>query len=221
MLSKKVLKLATAAHFSALGFYTVTDLDMPIGYDMNMDLVGMKPILKELKNRAKLGPAPSGVLHLLSTEEWKLTEDIIKEVGGEPAFSKGVLMECEGKGWVEKYIAEEDVVYWRLKDYNIPAREIFVAMAGDKYPLASLKTLKETRKTCNRSYIIMSYEVDNEFIEECFNNGIGILLFYPRNGYFKEILPSEFEEIDDHMAKLVLCERVLFENYVLRLEDTI
>ncbi|UMZ74237.1 hypothetical protein [Natranaerofaba carboxydovora] len=213
--------MSTAAFFSASGFYTVTNMEMPAGFDVEIDVVGMKPILKEIKARSKKGPAPAGVLHLLSTDKWVLTEDIIEAVGGEPAFSKGVLMECEGKGWVEKHIEAEDVVYWRLKDYNIPAREVFLALSGDKEPITSLKTLKKTRQTCNRSYLILSYEVDNDFVQECFYAGIGILLFYPRNGYFREILPSEYQDIHDKRSQLVLCERVLFENYVLRMEDIV
>ena len=185
------------------------------------DVAGVRPILKELKKRETLGPAPAGILSHLYREEWVLTEVIIEATKSEPDFIRGVLMESEGKGWVEKQILGEDTVQWRLKDYRYPARDAFVAYCGSPSPLEALERLVRASECCNLLYLVLDYQVDTEFMDMCVQNGVGLLIHIPRNGYFREVIPAEHREITDRKAFMSLGEKILFENYVLRQDEGI
>lgn len=217
---EKELRAATAAYFSALGYYIITNFELPEGYHQIADVVGIRPILKEVKKRTRLGPPPAGVLYLLSHEEWTPTE-VIEEATGNAEFAHAVLMECEEKGWAEKKIVAEDVVHWRLKDYRYPARESFIVACGSDSPMQALENLKKAADCCHRSYLVLDYEVDTEFMDLCLQSGIGFMVYVPRNGYFRQILPPEDREIKDKRGFMSICERVIFENYVLHLDDGI
>lgn len=217
--TERLIQAATAARFCTAGYYVVTDLELPAGYGRFADVAGIRAVLKELKKRSRLGPAPAGVLHLLDHEAWTPTEAIIAGTGNDADFARGVLIECEEKGWVEKRILGEDLVQWRLKDYHYPARDAFIALCTSSSPMQAFKELKEMRDCCNLGYLIMAYEVDNEFMDLCFQSGIGLMVHVPRNGYFREILPAENREILDRRGFMSLCERILFENYVLRRDE--
>jgi hypothetical protein len=216
---ERLLQAATAAHFSALGYYVVTDMELPKGYHKTADVAGIRPILKEVKKRTWLGPAPAGVLYLLSDQEWTPTETVIGATGNDPDFARGVLMECEQKGWAEKKIVAEDMIYWRLKDYRYPARESFIAACRSTSPMQALDDLEKTANCCHRSYLVLDYEVDTEFIDLCFQSGIGLMVYVPRNGNFRQVLPPEDRKIRDKRGFMAICERALFENYVLRLDE--
>jgi hypothetical protein len=152
-------------------------------------------------------------------EEWTATEVVIEGTGNDPDFARGVLMEADGKGWVEKRIVTNDLVEWRLKDYCYPAREAFIVLCGSSSPLTTFKDLREVHDCCNLSYLALDYEVDGEFMDLCFRDGIGLLTYVPRNGYFRETLSAEHREIKDQKGFMSLCERILFENYVLRRDE--
>jgi hypothetical protein len=216
---EKVIQAATAARYCALGYYVATDLELAEGYRHTADVAGIRPILQELKKRSRLGPAPAGVLCLLGHEEWTPTETIIEGTGKDANFARGVLLECEEKGWVEKRILGEDVVHWRLRDYRFPAREAFVVRCGSSSPTRALEDLRDSADCCNLSYLVLDYEVDKEFMDCCFHDGIGLMVYVPRNGYFREILGAESREIKDRRGFMSLCERILFENYVLRRDE--
>lgn len=218
---EKVAQAAAAARFSALGYYVVTNMELPQGYGQVADIVGIKPILKQLKNRNVMGPAPAGVLCWLDYEHWALTETVIEASRSDKNFIRGVLMESEGKGWVEKRVVADDVVEWRLKDYRYPAREAFIARCGSASPLEAFQCLKDAGKCCNILYLILDYGVNPEFMDMCLRNGVGLLEYIPRNGYFRELLASEYREIEDRKGFMSLCEKVLFENHVLRKEEVI
>lgn len=213
---EKVAQGAAAARFSALGYYVVTNMELPQGYGQVADIVGIKPILKELKNRDLLGPAPAGVLCWLDYEHWTLTESVLEASRGAPDFIRCVLMESEGKGWVEKRVLAEDVVEWRLKDYRYPARDAFIARCGSTSPLEAFQSLNEVGKCCNILYLILDYGVDSDFNGMCFRSGVGLLEYVPRNGYFHEVLAPEYREVEDRNGFMSLCEKVLFENLILR-----
>lgn len=219
--SEKVIQAAAAAHFCSLGYYVATNLELPEGYELFADVAGIRPILRELKRRSKLGPAPAGVLHLLEHETWVPTEVVIEGTGGDPDFARGILMEAEGKGWVEKKVLAEDTVEWRLKDYSFPGRDAFIALCGSSSPLRALEDIREVSGCCNTSYLVLDYEVDESFLDLCFRDGIGVMVHVPRNGYFRGILPAENREINDRKGFMSLCERILFENYVLRRDEWI
>jgi hypothetical protein len=53
----------------------------------------------------------------------------------------------------------------------------------------------------------------------CFQGGIGLLVYVHRNGFFREVLPAEYREVSDTKGFMSLCERILFENYVLRRDE--
>jgi len=218
---EKMMQAAVAAHFCSLGYYVATDLELPEGYRHYADVAGIRPILRELKRRGRLGPAPAGVLHLLDHEGWTPTEVIIESTGNDPDFARGILLESEGKGWVEKRVLEEDLVEWRLKDYSYPGRDAFIALCGSSSPTQALENLREVSECCNVSYLVLDFEVDEAFMDLCFSDGIGVMVHVPRNGYFREILPAENREINDRKGFMSLCERILFENYVLRRDEWI
>jgi len=216
----KLLQAAAAARFCALGYYVAADMELAEGFDCFADVAGIRPVLKELKNRSRRGPAPAGVLYLLDEQDWTPTETVIEATGKDPNFARGVLLEAEGKGWVEKRVVDkdEDAVHWRLKDYKYPARDAFVLRCGSGSPMKALGDLQRTVDCCHRSYLILDYEVDPEFLDMCFKSGIGLMVYVPRNGYFREILPAEEREPGDKKGFMSLSEKVLFENYILRLQ---
>jgi len=100
-------------------------------------------------------------------------------------------------------------VVWRIKDYALPGRDAIVAMCGSTDPLAALETLITTRSCCERSYLSLDYEVDDEFKLLCQNQGVGLMCFTPRNGYFKEIVPAE-ERLVSNEPPICLCARRLY-----------
>jgi len=146
---------------------------------------------------------------------------VIEATGKDSNFARGVLLEAEGKGWVEKRVVDEDgdVVHWRIKDYKYPARDSFVLRCGSGSPMKALGDLQRTVDCCHRSYLVLDYDVDSEFLNMCFKSGIGLMVYVPRNGYFREILPAEEREPKDKRAFMSLSEKVLFENYILRLQE--
>jgi hypothetical protein len=217
----RVMQAALAGRFAALGYYLAVDIELPEGYGDVADVAGVRPILKELRKRDTLGPAPAGVLGWLHDEEWTLTEAVIEATRSEPEFIHGVLMEAEGKGWVEKQVLGEDIVQWRLKDYRYPAREAFVAYCGSASPPEAFERLVNASACCNVLYLVLDYQVDAEFMDTCVQGGVGLLVHIPRNGYFREVLPAEHREIADRRGFMSLCEKILFENYVLRRDETI
>jgi hypothetical protein len=215
------LQAAASAYFSSKGFYIITDMELPKGYDGVADVAGVRPILREMKKRSLIGPAPAGVIYLLDTERWTPTEKMIEATGSNAEFIRGVLMEAEQKGWIEKNIVAEDDVHWRLKDYVIPARDSLIVRCGSTDPVQALEDLQKASGCCQRSYLVLDYEVDTDFIDLCFKSGIGLLIFSFRNGYFKEILTAEDRGIKDRKGLIAFLERVMFENYVLLREDGI
>lgn len=219
--SDKIIQAAVAAHFCSLGYYVATNMELPEGYEQFADVAGIRPILRELKKRSRLGPAPAGVLHLLNYDTWTPTELVVESTGNDPDFARGVLLEAEGKGWVEKRVLAEDAVEWRLKDYSFPGRDAFIALCASSSPLQALENLRQVSGCCNLSYLVFDYEVDKSFIDQCFRDGIGVMVHVSRNGYFREILPAENREISDRKGFMSLCEKILFENYVLRREEWI
>jgi hypothetical protein len=210
------MQAALAARFTALGYYLAVDLELPKGYGEVADIAGIRPIMKELKRRNIIGPAPAGVLAWLEPDKWTWTEDVIEATESDAEFIHGVLMESEGKGWVEKEVVNEDKVRWRLKDYRYPARESFVAYCGSAEPLETFERLLKASDCCNLLYFALDYQVDEEFMDQCLHHGVGLLIYTPRNGFFQEVLPAEHREIKDKRGFMSLCEKVLFENYVLR-----
>ena len=199
----------------------VADLELAEGFDCFADVACMRPVLKELKKRARRGPAPVGILCLLDEEEWTPTETVIEATGNDPDFARGVLMEAEEKGWLEKKIVDEDedLVHWRVKDYRYPSRDSVIIRSGSGSPMEALEDLQRTVDCCHRSYLLLDYEVDPEFLDRCFKSGIGLMVYVPRNGYFREILPAEEREPGDKKGFMSLTEKVLFENYILRLQE--
>lgn len=217
----KRLQAASAAFFRSKGFYLVTDMELPKGYDGVADVAGVRPILKEMKKRSITGPAPVGVIYLLNTEEWTPTEAMINATGSNVEFVRGVLLEAEQKGWIEKNVVADDDVRWRLKDYVIPARDSFIVRCGSSDPMQALEDLQKASGCCQRSYLVLDYEVDTDFVDLCFKSGIGLLIFSFRNGHFKEIIAAEDRGIKDKKGLMTLLEKVMFENFVLLREEGI
>lgn len=217
----RIIQSAMASRLVTLGYYVATDLELPGGYDEFADVAGMRPLLKEVKKRYRLGPAPVGILHLLDRQEWTVTESIVDAAQASTDFIRGALLEAETKGWVEKRIVQEDVVAWRINDYSLPGRDVFLVRCGSSDVAASMEALKKMSRCCNQTLLMLDYEVDGETMDECVQNGIGLSVYVPRMGYTREILSPEYRDISDIGGAMSIAERLLFENYILRREDSI
>jgi len=218
---EQIIQSAMASRMGTLGYYVVTNLELPDRYSEFADVAGMKPLLKEVKKRYRLGPAPVGILHLLSRDEWTITESIIDSLQASAEFVRGALLEAEAKGWVEKRVLQEDVVAWRIRDYLLPGRDFFIIRCGSSDVAGSIESLRKMSSCCNQTLLLLDYEVDGDTMDVCVQNGIGLSVYVPRMGYTREILAPEYKDISDIRGAMSIAERLLFENYVLRREDTI
>lgn len=218
-ISTKSLCAATAAYFSSRGYFLRRNLETQ-GLDP-VDIVCIMPRLSDLKKRIKSKYfIPSGILYTLIDQGWKSTEEIAIETDSDNSFISSALDEICEEGWVEKK-NESDRVLWRVKDYRIPSKDCVMAHCRYRECMDFLKRLSDFDGCYNKMYFIFPYPVDEEFMDLCLEKGVGILIFYEKVGFFKELLPSELKTVTNLKVYANLCEVIIKENLLYKSIDSI
>lgn len=215
----KGLCAATAAYFSSQGYFIRRNFETP-GLT-RVDIICIMPRLSDLKKRIKSKYfIPSGILYTLLNHGWKTTEDIALETNSDLPFVNSILDEICEEGWVEKKI-EDKKDHWRFKDYRIPSKDCIIVHCRYLECMEILKNLRDFEGCYNKMYFVFPYPIDEKFMDLCFEEGIGILIFYENVGFFKEVLPSDLKKITNFKVYANLCEVIIKENLLYRSIDSI
>lgn len=218
-ISAKSLCAATAAYFSSRGYFVRRNFETA-GFK-NVDTVCILPRLSDLKNRIKSKFfIPSGLLYTLIDQGWKSTEVIAKETGSDNLFVSSAMDEIHKEGWVDKK-NEDNKVLWTLKKYRIPSKDCVIAHCRYLECMDILERLSDYDGCYNKMYFVFPYPIDEEFIDLCHEKGVGILIFYEKVGFFKELLPAEIRTITNFKVYANLCEVIIKENLLYRSRDSI
>jgi len=186
-----------------------------------VDIICIMPRLSDLKKRIKSKYfVPSGILYTLIDQGWKSTEEIVAETGSSIPFASSALDEISNDGWVEKKI-ENGKVLWTLKDYKIPSKDCVMVHCNYRECMGFFKNLSDFDGCYNKMYFVFPYPIDEEFIDLCHEKGVGILIFYERLGFFKELLPPELKIVTNLKVYANLCEVIIKENLLCRSIDSI
>ncbi|MFX0133680.1 MAG: hypothetical protein ACFFDN_08555 [Candidatus Hodarchaeota archaeon] len=219
LINGKTLCVATAAYFSSRGYFVRRNFDIQgIG---SVDIVAIMPRLSDLKKRIKSKYfVPSGILYTLINQKWKSTEEIAAETDSTLLFVSSILDELCEERWVEKK-KENNRVLWRLEDYKIPSKDLVMAYCTYRDCNAFLENLNKFEGCYNKMYFIFPYPIDEEFIDLCQEKGVGIMIFYEKVGFFKELLPPELKIITNLKVYANISEILIKENFLYRSIDSI
>ncbi len=219
IISDKVLCAAIATHFSSRGYFVRRNYEIPD--IMTVDLVCIMPRVSDLAKRTKSKCfVPSGILYTLIDQGWKTTEEIALETNSTDKFVSSAFDEiCEDK-WVEKK-EENNKVLWTLKDYRIPSKDCVIVHCRSRESKKFLEKLSDLDGCYNKLYFAFPYPIDEEFIDFCHEKGIGILIFYEKVGFFKELLPPEIKAVTNLKAYANICEVIIKENLLYKSIDSI
>ena len=219
MISSKGLCAALAAYFSARGYFVRRNFETE-GLDL-VDIVCIMPRLSDLKKRIQSKHfIPSGILYTLIDQGWKSTEEIASETSSDSPFVSSALDEICEDGWVEKE-SEKDKVLWKLKDYRIPSKDCVIVHCRYIECMVLFEKLSEFDGCYNKMYFVFPYPIDEEFMNLCHEKGVGILIFYEKVGFFKEILPAEIKTITNLKVYANICEVIIKENLLYKSIDSI
>lgn len=218
VVSEKTLCAATASYFSSRGYFVRRNYEI---LGKPVDIVCIMPRLSDLKKRIKSTHfIPSGILYTLISGGWRTAEDIASETGSSALFVSSALEDIVRDGWVEKK-EEDGKVFWRAKEYRIPSKDCVMAHCRYRKCMESLENLSGLEGCYNKMYYVFPYPIDEEFIDLCSEKGVGILIFYERVGFFKELLPPEMKEVTNLKVYANLCEVIIKENLLYRSIDSI
>lgn len=219
LISVKTLCAATAAFFSSRGYFIRRNFE--IQGMQSVDIVGIMPRLSDLKKRIKSKYfIPSGILYTLIGQKWKSTEEISIEIESTPLFVSSILDELCLEGWVGKK-EDNNRVLWRLEDYKIPSKDLVMAHCRYRDCNAFLENLNNLDGCYNKMYFVFPYPIDEEFIDLCNEKGVGIMIFYEKVGFFKELLPPELKTVTNVKVYANICEILIKENFLYRSIDSI
>ena len=218
-ISEKSLCVATATYFSSQGYFVSRNLEVQgLG---PIDIVCIMPRLSDLKKRVKskhfVSPA---ILHSLINRGWMSTEEIVGETGFDFNFVNSALEDSYKDGWISKK-KENETVYWSNKEYRVPSKDCIMAHCRYRDSMEFLETLSDFDGCYNKIYVVFPFPVDEKFIDLCAEKGVGILLFYEKAGYFKELLPSEIQEVTNLKVYASISEIIIKENFMYRSIDSI
>ena len=218
-ISAKGLCAATATYFSSHGYFVSRNFEIP--GKKSIDLVCIMPRLSDLKKRIKSKYfIPSGILYTLINHEGKTTEEIAIEIGSNTPFVISALEEISEEGWVEKS-NKGDKILWRLKDYRIPSKDCVMAHCRYIECMDFFEEMSEFDGCYNKLYFVFPYPIDEEFMDLCYEKGVGILIFYEKIGFFKELLPAELKTVTNLKVYTNLCEVIIKENLLYKSIDSI
>ncbi|MGQ9720490.1 MAG: hypothetical protein ACUVXA_04115 [Candidatus Jordarchaeum sp.] len=217
--SEKSLCAATATYFSSQGYYVSRNLEVqglkPV------DIVCIMPRLSDLKKRVQskhfVSPA---ILHILINRDWMSTEEIVEETGFDFSFVSSALKDMYRDEWISKKL-ENEKFYWRNKGYRVPSKDCIIAHCRYRNSMDFLETLSNYDGCYNKIYVVFPFPVDEKFIDLCTEKGVGILLFYEKGGYFKELLPPEIQEVTNLKVYASISEIIIKENFMYRSIDSI
>jgi hypothetical protein len=219
-MSSKGLCAATAAYFSSRGYFVRRNYEIP-GIK-TVDIVCIMPRLSDLKKRVKSRYfIPSGILYTLIDQGWKSTEDIAAETDSSPLFVSSALEDLSKDGWVDKKEEKSGSVLWSLRNYSIPSKDCVMVHCRYRKCIEFLEGLSELSGCYNKVYVVFPYPIDEEFMDLCSQKGVGILIFYERVGFFKELLPPELKIVTNLKVYANLCEVIIKENLLYRSIDSI
>lgn len=219
VISAKVLCAATAAFFSSKGFFVRRNFEIP--GKKTVDIICIMPRLSDLKNRIKSKYfVPSGILYTLIDQGWKDAENIAIETSSDILFVNSALEDISKDGWVEKK-KESNKILWRLKNYRIPSKDCVIAHCKYKECMEFLEKLNDFDGCYNKMYLIFPYPIDEEFMDLCHEKGVGIMIFYERVGFFKELLPPALKKVTNVKVYANICEILIKENFLYRSIDSI
>jgi hypothetical protein len=220
LITEKELRIAAASYLSALGYYVEVLPEVPT-YPVRPDVVGILPRLKDLKEREKLGPPPAGLLYLLLEKDWLSLNKIVNVTGYEEGFIGSVLLEGEAKGWIQSRVNEDGTMEWALGEYRVPVKECLMFFTGVGDAAAALQALEDLKGCYNRGFILFPYQITIDFMDSCFDKGIGILRYYENIAYFDHVLQPEWQPVATDRRYLTLCEKILHDNRHFREEEGI
>ena len=212
-ITEEVLGLAVAVHLSSMGYYTILKPEIR-GKKYSPSVAAIKPRLGELKKRADRGLIPPIIAYSLDDSEWVEEDTLVREAELGIDSLENLLKECSG--WVERRV-EGGVTYLRLKDYLVPSRECVMVNCGYENPIRAIRTLRDLKDCCNRAYLVFPFYVDEVFMDHCVDSGVGLQVFHGELGFFKELVPAEFDEVTNLKSFRYLCELVIKENLPHRL----
>lgn len=215
MIRTKQLRLVAGAYLSGMGYYVEILPEMP-NTDVKPDVIGIKPKLQDVKLRLQKGGAPAGILYLLKDNGWVATESIVERTGFHEDFVAGVLRDSEEDGWVKSKNESNGKVCWKLVSYRFPADECVMMCCGAETPLGALGALEKLKGCFNRGYLLFPYHVAGEFLNECLQKNIGVLVFDERIACFVEALAAKYFEIENLKVYSSICEKIVVDNCAFR-----
>jgi len=218
IVSPKSLCAAAAAYFSARGYFVRRNYKI---FNNPLDIVCIMPRLIELKKRVKTKYfVPSGILYTLIDQGWKSTEEIATEINASKKFVITILDDLIENEWVEKKNKNKKIL-WKLKKYRIPSKDCIIAHCRYRKTSQFLENLNEISGCYNKLYLIFPFPIHEEFMDFCYENGIGILIFYEKVGIFKEIIPPEIETVSNLKVYANISEVIIKENFLYKSIDSI
>ena len=215
MIKAKQLRVVAGAYLSGMGYYVEILPEIP-DTELRPDVIGVKPMLKDVKLRLEKGGAPTGFMYLLSEDKWMPTESIVEKTRFDEGFVKAVLRDSEEDGWIKSKNEPGGKVFWKIDGYRLPAEECVMMCCAPEDPLGALDIL-ETLKGCfNRGYLLFPYQVDGEFLDRCSQAGVGVLVFDERIVSFIEAMAAKHFDIKNFKVYSATCEKIVVDNYVIR-----
>jgi len=182
--------------------------------DLRPDVIAIKPIKRLASLRLGRGSAPIGILHVLDTDRYTLTGDIIERTGFPDNFVHGVLNDSEKEGWVISAHLPGGETGWKIADYEVPVREILFLCCAHENALHAGDTLRNLKGYFDRGYMVFPYAVDGKFLHECHLNRIGVLVFSERHASFTEMLHAHKQRVTNIRAYCALAERAIADCYL-------
>jgi hypothetical protein len=210
MKSDRIIRAATTAYFSGLGYYSYSDYTIP-GTEIIVDVVSIQPILKELKPRLKRGFAPAGIMqHLIGNNLISLKE-LVEKTGYSLNFIGSVLEEANKNGWVELDFMNAEPVCRNI-NYVTPAKEAILTFIGTDDVEEKIDLLSSLKGCFNKCYFVFPYFITAESTEVINSLGCGVMKYIEELGAFVEIIPAEYFEIEDKKRFALIAENILFLN---------
>lgn len=210
MKADRVIRAATIAYFSGLGYYSCSDYVIP-RTEISVDVASIQPILKELKPRLKRGFAPAGIMQHLICNDWISLKELVEKTGFPLHFIASVLEEANQNGWLElDYVDAEPVC--RNIDYAVPAKEAILTFVGTDDVEKKIDLVHPLRGFFNKCYFVFPYFITAQSSALISSLGCGIMKYIEELGAFIEIFPAEYREIEDKKRFALIAENILFLN---------
>jgi len=181
------------------------------GKNLKMDVVAIRPIVRELKRRLKHGVPPIGILRHLMDGQFHTTEDLARKAGMDAEVISKILSQKTDSGWIER-INKNGRTLWRIKDYRVPAKEVIFVCCDYRNLNKMVQKLQQCTTCCNKLYAAFPYDIDKETTEALGRMGIGVLVINHKTGAVREVQPLFPRNSKDINIVMTVCEIVIAEN---------